>query len=44
MWHVQGLEEVHRRFWWEPHKNISRGRPRCRWEYNIEMSLQEVGW
>jgi len=20
------------------------GRPRCRWEYNIKMDLQEVGW
>jgi hypothetical protein len=20
------------------------GRPRCRWEYNIKMGLQEVGW
>jgi hypothetical protein len=28
----------------KPHKNISRGRPRCRWEYNIKKSLQEVGW
>jgi hypothetical protein len=45
MWHGCGTEEVQRRFWWEnPIKYISHGRPRCRWEDNIKMSLQEVGW
>jgi len=28
----------------KPDKNISLGRPRCRWEYNIKLSLPEVGW
>jgi hypothetical protein len=28
----------------KPDKNISLGRPRCRWEDNIKMSLQEMGW
>jgi hypothetical protein len=23
---------------------ISLGRPRCRWEDNIEMDLEKVGW
>ena len=27
-----------------PDKNITLGRPRCRWEDNIKMRLQEVGW
>jgi hypothetical protein len=28
----------------KPHKNISCGRPRYRWENNIKKSIQEVGW
>jgi hypothetical protein len=24
--------------------NRPHGRPRCRWEYNIEMGIQEMGW
>jgi hypothetical protein len=28
----------------EPDKNISFGRPRIRWENDIKVSLQEVGW
>jgi len=24
--------------------NIPCGRPRCRWEDNIKMNLQKVGW
>jgi hypothetical protein len=27
-----------------PEGTISFGRPRCRWEDNIKMDLQEVGW
>jgi hypothetical protein len=30
---------VHTGFWWEP-----LGRLRRRWEDNIKMDLQEVGW
>jgi hypothetical protein len=29
---------VHTRFWW------GMGRPRRRWEDNMEQNLQEVGW
>jgi len=28
----------------KPEGNISLGRPRLRWEDNIKMDLQEVGW
>jgi hypothetical protein len=25
-------------------RNMSLGRPRCRWEDNIKLYLQEYGW
>ena len=28
----------------KPERKRSLGRPRSRWEYNIKMDLQEVGW
>jgi hypothetical protein len=28
----------------KPDKNMSLGKRRCRWEDNIKVSLQEVGW
>jgi hypothetical protein len=28
----------------KPEEKRSLGRPRCRWEYNIKMNLQEVGF
>jgi hypothetical protein len=28
----------------QPHGRRPLGRPRCRWEDNIKMNLQEVGW
>jgi len=28
---------------WKPEGNLPLGRPRCRWEDNIKMDLQEVG-
>jgi len=31
-------------FWWETLKERSFIRPRHRWENNINMDLQEVGW
>jgi len=32
-------------FWWGYLRGKrSVGRPRCRWEDNIKMDLQEVGW
>jgi hypothetical protein len=36
-------EEVHTGFWWEDLRR-PLGRPRRRWEDNIKMDLQEVGW
>jgi hypothetical protein len=27
-----------------PEGKIPLGRLRCRWEYNIEMDFQEMGW
>jgi hypothetical protein len=45
MWegHVarMGRGDVHTGFWWG---DLSEGRPRRRWEDNIKMDLQEVGW
>jgi hypothetical protein len=36
---------VYTSFWWgKPKGKKSLGRPRCRWEDNIKMDLQEVGW
>jgi len=36
---------VHTAFWrWIPEGNSSLGRPRRRWEDNIKMDLQEIGW
>ena len=31
-------------FWWGKQKKRPLGIPRRRWEYNIKMDLQEVGW
>jgi hypothetical protein len=31
-------------YWWGNSEKEPLGRPRCRWEYNIKMSLQEIGW
>jgi len=28
----------------KPEGKRSLGRSRCRWQYNIQMDLQEVGW
>jgi hypothetical protein len=28
----------------KPEGNRSLGRPMCRWEANIKMDLQEIGW
>jgi hypothetical protein len=36
--------EVHTRFWWGNMKERPLGRPRCRWEDNIKMGIQEMGW
>ena len=37
--------KVHTGFWWgRPEEKRSLGRPRCRWEHNIKIDLQEEGW
>jgi hypothetical protein len=33
---------VHRVLVWKPEEKSPLGRPRCRWEDNIKMDLQEV--
>jgi hypothetical protein len=36
---------VHTGFWWRgPEGRRRLGRPRLRWEDNIKMDLQKVGW
>jgi hypothetical protein len=40
-----GKREVHTRVSvGRPEGRLPLGRPRCRWEDNIKMDLQEVGW
>jgi hypothetical protein len=35
---------VHAEFWWGNLRERPLGRLRHRWEDNVEMNLQEVGW
>jgi hypothetical protein len=45
MWHVWGEDRgVHRVLVGKPEGKRPLGRPRRRWEYNIKMELQKVGW
>jgi hypothetical protein len=45
MWNVRKTEEVHRGFRrGRPEGKRPLGRLRLRWEDNIKMDLQEVGW
>jgi len=40
-----GREEVHTVFWWgKLEGRRPTGRPTQRWEDNIKMHLQELGW
>ena len=44
MWRVWGRIEGCKECWWgKPEGKSPLGRPRCRWEDNIKMDLQEVG-
>ena len=36
--------EAHTGLWWGNLRERPLGRPRRRWEYNIKMDIQEVGW
>jgi hypothetical protein len=35
--------EVHTKFWYVDLKDRPLGRPRHRWEHNIEIDLKEIG-
>jgi len=41
MWERRG---VYRVLVWRPEGRKPLGRPRRRWEDNIQMNIQEVGW
>ena len=44
--HVARMDEgrgVHKVLVWKPEGKRPLGRPRCRWENNIKLDLQEVG-
>jgi hypothetical protein len=41
--HVRGGGEVHTGFWWgKPDENRQLGRPRHKWEDNIQLDLKEI--
>jgi hypothetical protein len=45
MWHVWWRGEVRTGFWWgKPEGKRPLGRPKHRWEVNIRMDLQKVGF
>jgi hypothetical protein len=44
MWHVWGKGEMHRVLVGRPDGKRPLGRHRLRWEVNIKIDLQEVGW
>jgi hypothetical protein len=42
--HMEEVKGVHKLLVGKPEGKGRLGRPRCRWEDNIKMDLQEVGW
>ena len=45
MWHEWETGEVHKGFWWGYlRERETTWKTRLRWEDNIKMYLQEVGW
>jgi hypothetical protein len=45
MWHVLKTKEVQRGFWWGDLGEIKKlCRYGWRWENNIKIDLQEMGW
>jgi hypothetical protein len=44
MQNVWGKRGVHTGFWWADLREGHHGTTRHRWEDNIKMDLQEVGW
>jgi hypothetical protein len=45
MWHLRCIEEVRTGFWsGNVRKRRTPGRPRRKWEDNIEVHLEEVRW
>jgi hypothetical protein len=45
MWHVQVRGQACTGFWWvKPEGKRPLGRPRHRWEDNVKVDLQEVGY
>jgi len=42
--HVLERGEMHARFRWGNGGSRLHGRPRRRWEDNVKMNIQEIGW
>jgi hypothetical protein len=44
MWHVWGEERRIQNFGGKPEGKRQLGRPKLRWEDNVKMDHQELGW
>jgi len=42
MEHIKGRREVHTGFWWGKRGKRPLEQPRCRWEDNIKLALQDI--